>query len=282
VLALFFVGGVYLVTRRAVDRALRPVAEMAEQAAQWSAHDVTHRFGDSARPAELRELAAKLDSVLNRIGAVLRHEQQLAAELSHELKTPLSVIVAENDLLAAQATDVGRRHGHEVISRTAERMNELLDTLLADAGQRITESPGLCSVEPVIRAALADAIDTTMTTTVDVTAGLEVGVSKEIVGRILSPLLSNACRYATSQIAVRAHGIRDTVEIVVADDGPGLPTALRSVVFDPGTRGNPADGHPGPGLGLALARRLARSSGGDITLLDVERGGAFSVVLPAG
>ena len=107
--ALLFVGGVYIVTRRVVDRALQPVEHMAEQAAQWSAHDVTQRFGDAARPAELRELAANLDSLLNHIGAVLRHEQQMAAELSHELKTPLSVIVAENDLLMAHAALDPRR-----------------------------------------------------------------------------------------------------------------------------------------------------------------------------
>ncbi len=285
-LALLFVGGVYIVTRRVVDRALQPVVHMAEQAAQWSAHDVTQRFGDAARPSELRELAANLDSLLNHIGAVLRHEQQMAAELSHELKTPLALIVAENDLLMAQpALDPRRSAGHEVIAETADRMNRLLDTLLADAAQRITQAPGRCAAEPAIRAAVSEADERSaaiITTTVDVSPGLEVGASREIVARILTPLLNNAVRYARSEITVRARAHHETIAIVVADDGPGVPAAFRNDAFEPGTRADSSDEHPGPGLGLALARRLARSAGGDISLQESETGASFSVVLPAG
>jgi signal transduction histidine kinase len=287
-LALLFVGGVYIVTRRVVGRALLPVAHMAEQAAQWSAHDVTQRFGEAARPSELRELAANLDSLLNHIGAALRHEQQMAAELSHELKTPLSVIVAENDLLLAHIpNDSGRAQGHEVIAKTADRMNLLLDTLLVEAGQRITEAPGRCALRPVILAAMSDSRENSgmrhTTTTMDVLPfDLEVGVSREVVQRILTPLLGNAQRYAHSQIAVHAHRIQGNIEIVVSDDGPGVPAAFRDNLFEPGGRAEPGDGHPGPGLGLALARRLARSSGGDMSLQDSQVGAAFAVVLPAG
>jgi signal transduction histidine kinase len=285
-LALLFVVGVYIVTRRVIGRALRPVAHMAEQAAQWSALDVTQRFGEAARPSELRELAANLDSLLNHIGAALRHEEQMAAELSHELKTPLSVIVAENDLLMARVpVDSEGVHGHAVIAKTADRMNQLLDSLLAEAAQRITEAPGRCAAAPAIHAAVAQASDrfgVTTTTVVDVPAGLDVGASWDVVQRILTPLLANAHRYADSQIAVHARGLHGTIEIVVADDGPGVPAEFRDDVFEPGSRAEPGDQHPGPGLGLALARRLARSAGGDISVVDSPVGAGFAVVLPPG
>ena len=125
-------------------------------------------------------------------------------------------------------------------------------------------------------------IPTTITTTIDVSPGLEVGASREVVARILTPLLSNAGRYARSQIIVRAERQHDTMAIVVTDDGPGLPADFRDNVFEPGSRADRRDQHPGPGLGLALARRLARSCGGDISLQDSEIGAAFSVSLPAG
>jgi signal transduction histidine kinase len=285
-LAVLFVVGVYFVTRRVVDRALQPVVHMSEQAAQWSAHDVTQRFGDAARPTELRELATNLDTLLNHIGAVLRHEQQMAAELSHELKTPLSLILAENELLTTQAAaDSRASRGHEVIAETAERMNRLLDTLLADAAQRITEAPGRCALEPAIRAAVAETAGRSgadITTTIGVPSGLEVGVGHDVVQRILTPLLSNAGRYARSRILVRVWPQDETVTIVISDDGPGLPVAFRDSVFEPGSRADPTDDHPGPGLGLALARRLARSSGGDISVRETEVGAAFAVSLPAG
>ena len=99
-LALLVLGGAFAATREVVRRALDPVSEMADQAARWSAQDVSHRFGDADRPDELRHLAASLDAVLDRISAVLRHEQQLAAEISHELRTPLAVITSEAELLS--------------------------------------------------------------------------------------------------------------------------------------------------------------------------------------
>jgi signal transduction histidine kinase len=285
-LAVLFVCGVYIVTRRVVDRALEPVVHMAEQAAQWSAHDVSQRFGDAERPTELRELAASLDSLLNHIGAVLRHEQQMAAELSHELKTPLSLIVAENDLLMARhGADQRIVRGHEVIADTADRMNRLLDTLLTEAAQQITQAPGRCEVEVAINAAVAENRErtgVTVDTIVDVPPGLEVGASHDIVTRILAPLLANGGRYARSQITVQVRQRHETVAIEVADDGPGVPPGFRANVFEPGSRADDDDQHPGPGLGLALARRLARSSGGDICLQDSEVGAVFSVALPGG
>jgi signal transduction histidine kinase len=62
----------------------------------------------------------------------------------------------------------------------------------------------------------------------------------------------------------------------VTDDGPGVEPAVRDAVFEPGRRGSD-DGHLGAGLGLALARRLARAAGGDLQLTS---GGAFEIRLP--
>jgi signal transduction histidine kinase len=284
-LALLFLAAVYLVTRRVVARALRPVSAMAEQAEQWSAHDIGQRFGHAVRPAELDDLAHSLDSVLDRIAAVLRREQQVAAELSHELKTPLALIVAENDLLAARASrDRTRTQGHDVIADTAERMNELLDKLLAGAAERITEAPGRCGLQGVLTSTVAQAQPAAPATgtTLDVPADLDVGVSADIVTRILTPVLGNAYRYARTRVTVRGRRCPDSVEILVNDDGPGVPDDFRAQLFVPGRRAQADDGHPGAGLGLALALRLARSTGGDIVLVpDAVRGATFRITLPA-
>jgi signal transduction histidine kinase len=280
-LALLLIIGAYLVTRRVVSRALAPVVEMADQAAQWSAHDVGQRFGDAPRPAELRELAAGLDALMDRIGAVLRHEQQLAAELSHELRTPLSVVAAETELLrAGPRDDEERARAYQVIAESTARMDRLLDDLLTQAAQDVTEAPGRCSVEPVVREAVA-ATGTPLPVSVDVVPGLEAGTSAAVLERILAQLLGNAVRFAAGQITVTGSRSAEGVSVVVSDDGPGVPEAFRERVFDPGDRADPDDGHPGAGLGLALARRLARSAGGDIVLQVTERGAAFAVLLPS-
>jgi signal transduction histidine kinase len=280
-LAVLVLLGAYLATRRVVQRALEPVAEMAHQAAQWSAHDVGQRFGEAPRPGELRDLAASLDSLLDRIGAVLRHEQQLAGELSHELRTPLAVVAAENELLRdGRGSAAERARAHEVIAATTDRMAELLDTLLAQAAQHVSDAPGRCAVAPVLRAAVAGAA--TRDLDVDVTAepGLEVGASAEVLERILAPVLGNAVRYAANRITVTASRRTPVVVISVVDDGPGVAEQFRAQVFEPGQRADPDDGHAGAGLGLALARRLARASGGDLMLRGSGPGAEFEITMP--
>ena len=279
-LAGAMVAGAYLVTRRVVARALAPVGEMADQAALWSAHDVGQRFGDAPRPVELRELATGLDTLLDRIGAALRHEKQLAGELSHELRTPLSVVAAETELLQSGPRDEDdRNRAYAAIAASTERMDALLDTLLAQAAQDAAEAPGRCSVEPVVHSALA-AIDARLVRTVSVTADLEAGVSPDVLGRILHQLLSNAVRYAVTTVTITARASGHVVRLEVSDDGPGVPAAFGDMVFEPGRRADATDGHPGAGLGLALARRLARTAGGDLLLDNTGPGARFVVLLP--
>lgn len=279
-LALLVLGGAFAATRHVVRRALDPVSEMADQAARWSAQDVGQRFGDAPRPDELRHLAGSLDAVLDRISAVLRHEQQLAAEISHELRTPLAVITTEAELLESSPRDeTERQRGYRAIADTAARMADLLDDLLAQAAQVVTEAPGSCRVGPVVTAVLDSLEAPGLAVDIDVPADLEAGVTGDVLARILTPLAANAARYAATRISVTARRSGQTVRVQVSDDGAGVPDDFRDDVFEPGRRADPDDGHAGAGLGLALARRLARAAGGDISL-DGGTGSDFVVVLP--
>jgi signal transduction histidine kinase len=93
---------------------------------------------------------------------------------------------------------------------------------------------------------------------------------------VLQPVLENACRYGRERARLRIVRDGSRVLFLVDDDGPGVPDEERETIFEPGVRGSAAvDG--GAGLGLALARRLARAASGDVTT-DGER---FVVSLPA-
>ncbi|MFE1961110.1 ATP-binding protein [Streptomyces sp. NPDC059479] len=81
---------------------------------------------------------------------------------------------------------------------------------------------------------------------------------------------------------IECAAVAGTVRVTVADDGPGVPEEFRDSLFEPGRRATPGDGHDGAGLGLALARRLARAAGGDIALDTGRAGARFTVTLPAG
>ncbi|MGI5136219.1 MULTISPECIES: sensor histidine kinase [unclassified Streptomyces] len=276
----------YALTRLAVGRALRPVGTMTDQATQWSAVASEERFGALGRPAELASLGLSLDALLDRIRAVLRYERQLTAELSHELRTPLSRIVAELDWWQARPrTDAETGAAHAVIADAAQSMRTICDTLLNDAREGTSTAPGTAEVLPVLRR-LAAGLAAPAQLTVEIRAGderLEAGVPAALLQRTVSPLLANALRFAHSYIAVEARRTVDGVRIDVTDDGPGVPESFAGRLFQPGQRADPHDGHGGAGLGLPLARRLARSAGGEVRHDPGHTPGArFVVTLPAG
>jgi signal transduction histidine kinase len=256
-------GGVLLLlvavlTWIATGRAIAPVREMTRTAADWSAHDHGRRFGPGPRPDELGELAGTFDALLDRLAASLRHEQRLSAELSHELRTPLARIAAEAELLGRRARSAQEvEQGLRAITSNTDEMGAILETLM--------------------KAALAAR---GIELEVAAPAGVDVGVDAEFAERILTPLLHNAERHAVASVWLSAERAGTVVVIHLDDDGPGIPAELRDAVFEPGHSGTDGDG---AGLGLALARRLARATGGDVEFARPPRGvGArLCVRLPA-
>lgn len=285
-LALLLVGGVYLVTRAVIGRALRPVTAMSTQASMWSRYGTPQRFGAKARAAELTALAANLDQLLDRQAALLRHEQQLTAELSHELRNPLARITAETDWLTARARTVAELDtSHRSIAAAATQMQQICQTLLSEARQAPDATPGRCSVrDEALALAATSRKEHPQAPPVGVVGDpAYAGVAPQLLERMLSPLLDNARRYAVTGIVIECAWHPEGVRVFVQDDGPGVPEDVGEAVFEAGRR-YPKDGdpHDGAGLGLPLARRLARAAGGDIVLAPSSRGARFEISLPPG
>jgi signal transduction histidine kinase len=267
-----------------VGRALSPVREMTRSAATWSAHGDARRFGATPRHDELGELAQTFDELLDRVAASLRHEQRLSAELSHELRTPLARITAETELLQRrERTADDRAEAYASIARNTERMSEILETLMAAARADARLDTGRCDLRTVVTELEREwpAAGVELSTRV---AGERVtaGVDREVVERILAPLLDNARRHAHARVQLAAVSAGGRALVTVADDGPGVPAEALEQVFEPGARAGKTNGHGGAGLGLALSRRLARAAGGDVRAESAALGGAaFHVDLPA-
>ena len=113
---------------------------------------------------------------------------------------------------------------------------------------------------------------------------LRLGLDADLAERILQPVVENACRYGRSRVRIRLERDSARIAYLVEDDGPGVSPDEREAIFEPGVRGlagRASNGAGGAGLGLALARRLARSASGEIAVEADPGGGRFLVSLPA-
>lgn len=280
---------VLVAARWLLGASLRPVVRMTRQAAQWSEHDLEHRFALGVPHDELTELAATLDGLLDRLSASLRHERRFSAELSHELRTPLARVLAESELaLRRERAPREYRAALELIHGSADQLSRTVDALVAaaryEAGGERGTADARAVAEAVARACSGLAADGNVQ--VDIMGPdrpVRVGVDPDLAERILQPVLENACRYGTTAVRVAIDRESSTVVYAIDDDGPGVPTGDAERIFEPGVRGRaPRDGQGGAGLGLSLARRLARSVDGDVVAAAAPSGGRFLVRLPTG
>jgi signal transduction histidine kinase len=264
-----------LATRRALDGALRPVAQMTTRAEDWGAHDLDRRFDLGPPRDELTGLAATLDGLLARIAASRRHEQRFASEVAHELRTPIAVLRGRAELaLAARGAGAGpeREAALRAVVEDATRVDRAIDTLMAVARREIDPASGSVDLEAIV--ADVDGAEVVVHGPLPPAEG-----EPEVVRRALAPLIDNARRYARERVVLELSAGRGRVRVAVRDDGPGLEPALADRAFDPGMRGDRDSGN-GAGLGLPLARRMARSCGGDVTS-GPGPGGCFVLELPA-
>jgi signal transduction histidine kinase len=280
-----------LVARALVGRALRPVAEMTNQAAEWSEHDLDRRFALGAPRDELTSLAATLDALLGRLSAALRHEKRFSAEVAHELRTPLAKLRAETELaLARERSGVELREALEAVMGYTDRMTAVVNTLMAAAESEADPASGTVDAREAAAAAVAAckheasthgvALDTSM----NGDEAIQVDADADLTVALLVPLISNAIRYGRSHVRVSVARDGEAVAFRVVDDGPGLSADELESVFEPGVRGSAANGAGGAGLGLTLARRLARVAGGDVVAEAADGGaggGSFVARLPA-
>jgi signal transduction histidine kinase len=286
---LIFVLGV--VARLLLDAALRPVARMTTSAAEWSETDLDRRFGLGPPTDELTRLAATLDALLDRLAAGMRREQRFSAELSHELRTPLAKISTQSQLLlSAPALPPEQREEAGAILRAADEMREVIEVLMASArAEAGVVGQDTADVETAARASLEAARQEAEERGIAFEllpsngAGPHRATAEpKLVERILAPLVENASRHAHSRATVRIVRNGPWLEVAIEDDGPGVDPGEGAKIFEPGFQGAVGDAnHGGAGLGLSLARRLARSAGGDVEADAGADGGRFVVRLPA-
>jgi len=248
----------------AATRSLRPVRAMAELADEWREHDVERRFDPGEGGDEIAHLGRTLDQMLDRIVDALSAERRLTDEIAHELRTPLSVVLAEAALARHGATPA-QREGLDNIHEAAERMRDSIDTMLSVARSHAS-GDSRATVGQLMKA-----LDLPPTAYDELVLAAPVPP----LAAAVRPLLENVEHHGAGHPRVEVTRDGRTVVIAVIDDGDGVAPDRLETVFEPGhtTRAG------GSGLGLPLARRMVRSVGGDLVALPGP-GGRFEVRVP--
>lgn len=249
---------------RVSRKALEPVARMARTATEWSEHDLTHRFDLGPPTNELAALGETLDHLLDRVAQAIRSEQRLTSELAHELRTPLTAIRGSAEIAQLRPpSDPELRDDLAAIATATRRMETVITTLLALARAPQAATDEASHIADAV-ARVGALVPSRLTLDVDVPADLPaVAASADLVVRALAPLVENAVQHASSVVTMTARAGGSTVELCVSDDGSGVAEEAREHLFEPGHSGRASSG-----LGLGIARRVARSLGGDVTLRD--------------
>ncbi len=291
-------GGTLLASFAAVaiaGRAMRPIASLTATARKIATtRDPSLQMPEPAVEDEVGELAQTLEEMLRSLDAAraereetMQKQREFVADASHELRTPLTSVLANLELLQASLAGAEQAEDREVVDsalRSSRRMSRLVSDLLllarADAGQLGRHRR--CDLAEIAGEAAAEAAPLMgeRELVVDNDRPLRVEGNPDELHRMVLNLLDNASRHTPPSARVELSLRHEDGEAVVevADDGPGIPAAMRSQIFDRFVRGEgPADTARGngTGLGLAIVSAVAESHGGSVEATESASGGAL-------
>ena len=210
----------------------------------------------------------------------------LLRAVSHDLRTPLTAILAAAEPLAAGGVDEeDRRELAAGISHEAQRLSRLIEQLLDLSrleAQAVEPKPQWCSIDEVVRGA-AEHVATPTGLQLSFDADLPlVRADAAQLERAFANLLENSVRHgADHPVSIRARVVSGRLVVRIVDRGPGIPHGQLERVFEPFHRAGEQAGHLGAGLGLAIARGLLEVNGGRVWAESVAgQGTSFVVQLP--
>lgn len=255
---------------------LRPL-ERVEQAAQEIAAGVSDARLDPAQEPDLARLSTSFNHMVDELSARLERDRRFAADVSHELRSPLQTLSAAASVLARRrgALDPRSATAAGLVVDEVERFQRLVDDLLTLArgdqpAQRVEVDVAELARAVCREHALPESL-------VEAPAQALWCVDRRRFRQLLGNLLENATSYGGGPTAVRLVLKGDVGTVEVDDEGPGVSPDDKPVIFDRFVRGRSAGtrgDNAGTGLGLALVAQHASAHGGSASVLDRPGGGA--------
>jgi heavy metal sensor kinase len=287
-LVLLLTGGLGWLLARG---SLRPISDMTATARRISGSNLSERVPGTGAADELDQLAHTLNAMIERIDQSVGQMRRFNANAAHELRTPLALVCSQIELAFERKGDAEEhaRVLRDVLARV-QHLARAVDALL-----RLSQLDLGLDRERLVPVSVAELLGTVVEFFEPMAAQegrkLSGGPYPEahVLGdrawllQLFSNLVDNAIKYCAEgdRIRIAAELGDGRVVATVSDTGPGIPPDVVRGIFDRFQRGRPPRDREGFGLGLALAREIARAHGGDIAVTSDGRvGTTFSVTLP--
>ena len=288
ILLVITVGGGWLIAWSA----MRPMEKMLAAVDGISAgEDLSARLNMQRGPREMRRLSAAFDRMFARLEKSFDTERQFTSDASHELRTPITVILAECDRAKRKAyTREDFLESVGVIEQQGEHMSQLVQALLG-----LTRMQHGTDKYPMQRMDLSELIracceecpppaDTHAEVALDIQPDVQAVCSAELMSRVVVNLLQNAYKYGGDGVHVRVslhENDGGKAVLRVADDGPGIAPEDQDKVWQRFWQADPSRGEDGgSGLGLAMVKEIVQLHGGTVGLESSPgNGSTFSVIL---
>ncbi|GGR35022.1 HAMP domain-containing sensor histidine kinase [Streptomyces netropsis] len=264
---------------------LRPVTRLTATAEHIAAtRDPAHRIElppyEARRQDEITRLATSFNTMLGELEEAVAAQRRLVADASHELRTPLTALRTNAELLARadRLSDAQRDRAATALGRQLREVtgmvNDLIELARDEEPQQLVEQVRL---DALAERCVADARGHWPNTffTADLGPATVPGVPARLA-RLMSNLLDNAAKFSPpgATVEVRLAVTDRALDLTVRDHGRGISAEDLPYVFDRFYRSRQARALPGSGLGLAMARQIARAHGAELTAEQAEGGGA--------
>jgi two-component system, OmpR family, sensor kinase len=270
-----------------------PIDQLARAVGDIGSDDLTKRLNWQGRSDELGSLAATFDAMLGRLEAAFARERRLIADASHELKTPLTVINSNAQMLErwGERDDAVRREALATIRAESASMARVLNAMLTLAK---TDNPDALSMEPLDASSIVKDAAAALRPSADA-KGLQLNVDVDgpvwvlgepgLLRQLVTNLTENAVKFtqAGSVTVAISHPQEGRARITVSDTGPGIPADALPHIFDRFYRADPARSRAveGTGLGLAVVRNVVRAHRGTVSASsEPGQGATFTIDLP--
>ncbi|WP_314955758.1 ATP-binding protein [Bradyrhizobium cosmicum] len=255
---------VLLLSIYAVRWIIAPLSAVAAAANSFGRSPDNNHAVNRRAPREIAQVADALNEMRIRIRSLLDDRTRMLAAISHDLRTPLTRLRLRAEKVADQSLRENMQHEIEQISHM---LNETLDYLRHDA-----RSEGMSRVDlpSILQTVCADFADVGQNVSYEGPGRLTWTCRPTALTRAISNVVANGVKHG-SFVAVSLKTDGDaTAQIDISDDGPGIPDALRTKVFEPFFKGDDARALAGDGfgLGLSIARDVVSGHRGEISLLQ--------------